>query len=75
MVATNFQSVSESGISTDPYLGDRAYCYWQWKAAIEEAGFSFEAVVTPYYSYKNANHYQTKLTHFIARKLADNKGS
>ena len=70
------QSVSESGISTNPYLGDRAYCYWQWKAAIEEAGFSFEAIVTPYYTYKNADHYQgTRLTHFIARKLVGDKGT
>lgn len=61
-------SVSAGGIVYDPYLGDRTYCDWQWKAAIESVGFSFQSVTTPYFSYKNREHQHARLTHFIARK-------
>ena len=61
--------VSENNVVTDPILGDKAYCSWQWKSAIEAAGFSFQAFKTPYYPYQNMKGQQrTKLTHFIAKK-------
>ncbi|MBI4789822.1 MAG: class I SAM-dependent methyltransferase [Chloroflexi bacterium] len=62
--------LSESGLLTDPFLGDRAYASWQWKRALEMTGYSFQTVVTPYHAYKLAGdrRNKTRLTHFIARK-------
>ena len=69
--------VSESGLLMDPYLGDRAYGDWQWKCAVEQAGFSFQRIVTPYYPYKDADdrRNQVRLAHFIAQKLASRSQS
>lgn len=61
--------ISENSIMIDPFLGDRAYCHWQWQRAIQAAGFSFQAVKTPYPVYKNIKRRQSiRLTHFIAQK-------
>jgi len=63
--------VSENNIVTDPILGDKAYCSWQWRAAIEGAGFSLQILTTPYYPYQNMDGQQRiKLTHFVAEKQA-----
>ena len=61
--------VSESGVVTDPHLGDRAYCGWQWVRAIESAGFDCERVDMPYGSYRGQAR-GPRLAHFIARKPA-----
>ncbi len=61
--------VSASGVMLDPCLGDRGYCLFQWKQAIELAGFSFQAVTTPFYRYKGGHAFtDARLTHFIAKK-------
>ena len=62
--------VSESGIVTDPYLGDRAYSEWQWKQAFTSSGFYFLRKVSPYYPYCGINdpRNKIKLTHYIATK-------
>lgn len=69
--------VSESGLVIDPHLGDRAYGEWQWKRALDVAGFSFRRMVTPYYPYRDTSDRRNtvKLTHYIAQKSADSRVS
>lgn len=61
--------VTATNMMTDPLLGDRAYCVWQWQQALNQAGFSVRTLVTPYFSYTNPRLRQTQpLTHFVAQK-------
>jgi ubiquinone/menaquinone biosynthesis C-methylase UbiE len=62
---------SASEILVDPYLGDRAYCRWQYEAALKNAGFcAVSHEVSKFYPYKvsgdRRNRY--RLATFIARK-------
>ncbi|NJN98366.1 MAG: class I SAM-dependent methyltransferase [Anaerolineales bacterium] len=61
--------ISETGLMLDPFLGDRAYGYWQWQKAIQSAGFSFEMIKTSYHPRQNEDtRFSIKLTHFVAQK-------
>jgi ubiquinone/menaquinone biosynthesis C-methylase UbiE len=61
--------VTATNMMTDPLLGDRAYCVWQWQQALAGAGFSTQTLVTPYSSYTDPRVRQPlRLTHFVAQK-------
>lgn len=53
----------------DPFLGDRTYTMGFWLKSFEEAGFSYNVLVTPFSSYKNDKHTAPKLVHFVLKKL------
>ena len=59
------RQISASGILNDPYLGDHMYNFYQWDNVIKDAGFEYEIVETPYFSYKNVKRQTVRLTHFI----------
>lgn len=62
------QTISESGILLDPYLGDRCYPFWYWIKAIHNSGFDItEILKTQFYTLKKEKK-GNKLTHFICKK-------
>lgn len=65
----NAPAISATTVVTDPFLGDRAYCSWQWEQALRAAGFDAKAVPTPFHTYNVGKQSErTRLVNFICRR-------
>lgn len=64
----NSSAVSKSGILVDPYLGDHAYSYSQWRQALDKTGFSMHIMKTTFFPSKTEKRQARKLFHFICEK-------
>jgi len=59
------QAISPGHILYDPYLGDRTYANYQWIKAIQQAGFQYEMISTPFFPYKKRKKQSNKIKHFF----------
>ena len=63
--------ISATTVVTDQFLGDRAYCEWQWQQALASAGFEVQTIRTPFFTYNGSaakRSERTRLVNFICRK-------
>ena len=62
-------AMSATTVVIDQFLGDRAYCLWQWQQALQRAGFDVRTMRTPFYTYNDVakESERTKLVNFICR--------
>lgn len=63
--------ISATTVVIDQFLGDRAYCEWQWQQALISAGFEVTTVRTPFFTYNGGSatrSERTRLVNFICRK-------
>ncbi len=62
-------SIASSGILYDPYLGDVAYSFDQWRSVFAQTGWSCRVIRTGLSSYKRPSPRPARLTHFVLRPL------
>lgn len=60
--------ISSSGFLYDPYLGDKSYPLWSWKAAIGKSRFSLVDIINTRLITVKAHRRGMSLVHFICRK-------
>ena len=63
-------SIASSGILYDPYLGDVAYSFNQWRSVFEQTKWSYRIIRTGLSSYKRPSPRPAHLTHFVLRTQA-----
>jgi SAM-dependent methyltransferase len=63
-------AISATTVVIDQFLGDRAYCEWQWQQALGVAGFEVRTIRTPFFTYNGDTRRseRTRLVNFICRK-------
>jgi SAM-dependent methyltransferase len=60
-------SIASSGILYDPYLGDVAYSFDQWRSAFAQTRWRYRIIRTGLSSYKEPSRRPAHLTHFLLR--------
>ena len=63
-------SIASSGILYDPYLGDVAYSFDQWRSVFAQTNWSCRIIRTGLSSYKRPSPRPARLTHFLLRPQA-----
>jgi 2-polyprenyl-3-methyl-5-hydroxy-6-metoxy-1,4-benzoquinol methylase len=63
-------SIASSGILYDPYLGDVAYSFNQWRSVFAQTKWSYRIIRTGLSSYKRPSPRPAHLTHFVLRTQA-----
>lgn len=66
-IQKNSETISESGIVYDPFLGDKLYSVKQWEKALGTSGDGVEIVYSGLPSYKKEK--SRELVHFVVKKL------